>query len=163
MMLVSFRKKVKVANGMAAESNIRIYVMWFNADSGKKTTTTTISVRGICSFACLLRLLLLLLHFSASSCSVRTLFIFHIHCVCLVFYENSEYTLKVLLDIFLNCVQCKISTILPILRHIYVAFTFRFERTHTHMPTIPCLVAESLSLCTTLFNVISISGNSHTE
>lgn len=36
MMLVSFRKKVKVANGMAAESNIRICVMWFNADSSKK-------------------------------------------------------------------------------------------------------------------------------
>lgn len=117
---------------------IFVYVMWFNADSDKKRPLCRTRNFAACPFSVRSRLVRLML--------LRTLFIFP-HTMCLVFYENSEYTLKVLLDIFLNCVQFAPSPSLSLLlgmppRHIAKQAAY--------------LVAESLSLCTTLFNVIAI-------
>lgn len=102
---------------------IFVYVMWFNADSGKKqrpfrneefARLLTRYSDALHSTLFTLSLFLSLPHLTlvcVFSICVRlvpsTLCLYSTYNVCLVFYENSEYTLKVLLDIFLNCVQCK--------------------------------------------------------
>lgn len=149
-----------------------VYVMWFNADSDKKRPLRSISVPSwkFLLYSFLLILARLALHLSARlllcvspslSSSFATLFIFpHTMCV-LCFNENSEYTLKVLLDIFLNCVQQNSPppprNISPRALSTHPVASFAHTRfSYAHTSSTAYLVAESLSLCTTLFNVISI-------
>lgn len=137
---------------------IFVYVMWFNADSGKKqrpfryeefARLLTRYSDALLSTLSLSHLILVCVFSVCVRLVPSTLCLYSTYNVCLVFYENSEYTFKVLLDIFLNCVvQCK--TRPPGLPS---RTPRRTEPTY--------LVAESLSLCTTLFNVISISASSH--
>lgn len=89
-----------------------------------------------------------------------TLFIFHIQCVSCVLRK---------LRIHIESPSGHILKLRPV-QNSSTSRTFRYpllhthnHNTHTHRHTkhIPYLVAESLSLCTTLFNVISISASSH--
>lgn len=80
------------------------------------------------------------------SCSVHTLFIFHIQCVSCVLRK---------LRINIESPSGHILKLRP------VQSSSPRPAARTPRRTEPYLVAESLSLCTTLFNVISISASSH--